>query len=477
MGRKRKSVTRRKLAGTYKPIQLVSLEERLAEEREAQGEFAVIQAAMDAAEMPEEGNPIDAYAAAVCAGEIPAGRLHLLSCLRHQRDRDREKTAEFPYRLNFAKVARFLAFSACLKHYKGEWAGKVIELQPYQVFRLGSLMGWEHVETGLRRFRTSYNEVPRKNGKSLEAAIVLLYLTFFDGEPGAEGICAATKTGQAQIVFNDCARLVRASGLRAYVNVFAHNLHNEETASKLEPISADSKTTDGLNPNVVSLDEFHAHPDRRLVDVIESGMGARRQPVMYQITTAGNSLVSPCGSQHNYAVGLLEETLPPDETFFAFIAHADPEDDWTSEAAVQKANPNYGVSLYPAYLAAVRRKATSMPEATAEYQQKHLNWWVNTSQPWLSLDGWRKGQTTWTLEDMAHEPCWVGIDLAAKIDLCVAMCVFPPTPGRSSWRAWPMIWTPAETLVERAHRDQAPYDVWARQKHLIAVPGPVSDRV
>lgn len=411
------------------------------------------------------------YAPAVVDGDILAGTYHRLACARHLRDLARQATPGFPYRFDPVRADRFVRFAQMLSHYKGEWAGSSIILEPVQVFRLGSLFGWVHVETGLRRFRTAYNELPRKQGKSLEAAIVALYTTFFDGEPGAEGYTIATKRDQAKIVFSDAKRLVQSSGLKDRITCFASNLHVDATASKLEPLGADYDSTDGLNPHFVGVDELHAHKDRGLLDVMETATGARRQPVTFQITTAGDDLVSPCGDQHDYACKILDGVLS-DETFFAFIAHADPGDDWLDERTWQKANPNYGVSVKADDLRALATKARHIPAAAAAFKQKRLNLWVNTSQPWLSIDGWRAGQTTdWTADDLLHEPCYVGIDLASKLDLCAMVFAFPPTVGRPRWRVLRWVWTPEDTLRERAHRDRAPYDIWVEQGHLLTTPG------
>src|SRR5580765_8247462 len=290
---------------------------------------------------------IDAYARDVAARRVPAGKYHRLACVRHLRDRVRERSADFPYVLDLARVDRFVRFAARLRHYKGEWAGQYIRLQPHQKFRLGSIFGWVHVDTGWRRFRTAYNEIPRKNGKSLEAALVALYATFFDGEAGSEGYCVATKREQAKIVWGDCKRLVLSSGLRARITVLQANLHRDDTASKLEPLGADHDSTDGLNPHLIINDEMHAQKDRGLLDVMETATGARRQSLNFQITTAGDDLISPCGDQHHYACQILDRVIE-DETFFAFIAHADEGDDWTLEKTWKKANPNYGVSVKPA---------------------------------------------------------------------------------------------------------------------------------
>jgi len=404
-------------------------------------------------------NAVDAYARDVVDGRVLAGKYHRLACARHLRDRDREATAAFPYRFDLARAERFFRFAARLKHYKGEWAGRLIVLQPHQQFRLGSVFGWIHVETWLRRFRTAYNEIPRKNGKSLEAAIVALYLTFFDGEAGAEGYCVATKRKQSLIVFDDCKKLVEKSGLRSRIEILMLNLHRDATSSKLEPLGADKDSTDGLNPSIVTIDEAHAMKNRGMIDVMETAVGSRRQPLINWITTAGNDPVTPCGDQHDYACKILDQVLT-DETFFAFIAHADVEDDWTLEQTWRKANPNYAVSVKPDDLRVLAAKAMHMPSAAAAFKQKRCNLWVNMIAPWLSLDGWRQAQSAWSVDELRGEPCWLGVDMSSKIDLTAVVLAFPPTLARARWRLVVWCLTPADTLDARAHRDRAPYQQW-----------------
>jgi phage terminase large subunit-like protein len=249
-------------------------------------------------------------------------------------------------------------------------------------------------------------------------------------------------------------------------------LSRESTASKLLPLGADEDSLDGLNPQFVSLDEIHKYKSRAMIDVLETATGARAQPIIYKITTAGDDLNSACGDEHNYACGVLDGSLV-DETYFAFIAHADPGDDWTSADTARKANPNYGVSINPGDLAAKVVKARGMPAAKATYQQKHLNLWVNVSQPWLDMDGWRKGQSApgaWSLAELAGRPCLVGVDLSAKLDLTALVALFPPLADEP-WRVVPYVWTPADTMAERAHRDRAPYPQWRDEGYLRTTPG------
>jgi phage terminase large subunit-like protein len=192
--------------------------------------------------------------------------------------------------------------------------------------------------------------------------------------------------------------------------------------------------------------------------------------LIYEITTFGSDPVSPWGDQYEYSCKILDGVLA-DETFFTFTTHADVTDDWTSEEAARKANPNFGISVKPDDLAAKVLKAKGIPAAAATYKQKHLNLLVNATSPCLSLDGWRRGQSDWTPEDMAGQSCYVGIDLASKIDLAALSVLFPPTEERPTWRLLQHIWTPEDTLAERAHRDRAPYGVWAEQGWLTTSPG------
>jgi phage terminase large subunit-like protein len=410
-------------------------------------------------------NPIDAYAEAVVAEKVPAGKYHKLACERHLRDRRREGRRGFPYIFVLDRAERFFRFAERLRHYKGEWAGQPIQLQAHQKFRLGSLFAWLHRGTGLRRFRACYFEIPRKNGKSLEAALVALYGTFFDGEPGAEGYMVATKRDQARIVFNDCKRLVQSSGLRTRIRVLQANLHRESTASKIEPLGADKDSTDGLNPQLVIIDEAHAMKGRGMIDVMETATGARRQPIVFWITTAGNDPVTPCGDQHHYACQILERVLH-DEQLLAFVAHADEKDDPFEEATWRKANPNYLVSVKKDDLVALARKAKAMQAAEASFKQKRLNLWVNADAPWLSLEGWRHGQSHWNPDDMLGEKCWIGIDLSSKIDLTAIVALFPPTDTRRTWRLIARCLSPAATLEQRAQRDRAPYPTWVQRGWL-----------
>src|SRR5262249_16991493 len=156
--------------------------------------------------------------------------------------------------------------------------------------------------------------------------------------------------------FNDCKSLVRSSGLRTRLQVFMANLNRELTASKLEPLGSDKDSTDGLNPQIVIIDEAHAMKHRGMIDVMETATRPARPPIVFWITTAGSDPMSPCGDQPHYACQILDNVLH-DEQLFVFIAHADVDDDPFAVDTWKKANPNFGVSVKPDDLVALARKA------------------------------------------------------------------------------------------------------------------------
>ena len=209
-------------------------------------------------------------------------------------------------RFDAAAARHAIDFFGFLRHSKGEWAGQTFALAPWQAFVVGCLFGWQRAD-GLRRFRTAYCAVPRKNGKSTLSAGIALYLLVADGEQGAEIYSAATTRDQARIVFDEAKRMVRSSpALKRRVEVLINNLNVEASASRFMPLSSDASTMDGLNVHGAIIDELHAHRTRHVVDVLETATGARRQPLLFEITTAGYDRHSICFEHHDYSIKVLE---------------------------------------------------------------------------------------------------------------------------------------------------------------------------
>lgn len=417
---------------------------------------------------------VTAYAREVAKGKIPAGKLQRLACERHLRDL--KDGADRGIHFDPDSAAKACRFFTILKHSKGVWAGQPLVLSPWQTFIVGSLFGWKRAD-GTRRFRTAYAEIPRKNGKSTLAAGVALLLAFFSGEPGAEVYCAATKKAQAQIVFGEARRMVlKNPPMKEKLGVHKLNLFSEDTASKLEPLSADAETQDGLNIHGAIVDELHAHKSRAMVDVLETGTGSRREPLLFYITTAGYDRNSVCWESHEYARQVLEGTAP-DDTFFAFIAAADPGDDWKDAATWAKANPNLGVSVYEHDLARKAARAAKMPAQQNAFRRLHLNEWTEQAERWLDLDVWDAcGELPLEVEELAGKPCFGGLDLGRTRDLSSLELVFPPEEGeREEFAVLSFFWVPEEGMRVRVERDGVPYDVWVEEDLLKTTPGNVTD--
>ena len=415
---------------------------------------------------------VTAYAAAVACGDAVTGRLVRLAAARHLRDLETGHARGL--RFDEGAAERAIQFYHLLPHIKGEWAkdGAGMELAPWQAFIVGSLFGWKRTD-GTRRFRTAYVEVARKNGKSTLAAGLGLWLAFLDGEPGAEVYAAATKRDQAKIVWGDARQMVlKTPDLRALIRPFTSNLHSESTASKFEPLGADADTMDGLNIHGAIVDELHAHSSRAVVDVLETATGARRQPLIFYITTAGYDRHSVCWSHHDYTIKVLEETYQ-DDTWFGFIAGLDEGDRWDDPAVWAKANPNLGVSVKVDDLERKCERARQVPAEQQAFRRLHCNEWTESSTRWLDLAAWDRGNAPVDPEALTGRACYGGLDLSSTTDLTGLVLVFPDGAGGYDVLAYPFV--PEEALAKRAERDRVPYPVWREQGHLTATDGNVVD--
>lgn len=417
---------------------------------------------------------VEAYARSVVSGETIACKWVRLACERHLRDL--EKGHERGLWFDAERAEWCIDFFRYLPHIKGEWARDPqsgIELEPWQAFIVGSVFGWQRAD-GTRRFRTMYAEIPRKNGKSALCSGIGLLLAFFDDEPGAEVYSAATKRDQAKIVWGDAAEMVRRRAeLRRRIRVFVGALSSPETASKFAPLSSDANTLDGLNVHGAVVDELHAHKSREIVDVLETATGARRQPLLCYITTAGHDRHSVCWSHHEYSEKVLDR-LVDDDSWFTYIATIDAGDDWRSPDAWAKANPNYGVSVSPDDLQRKCERAQAMPSEQNAFRRLHLNVWTESATRWIDAEQWDKGNDRpIDLDDLAGRECYAGLDLSSTQDLTALALMFPNDDG--SYDVLPYFWVPEEGMRKRADKDRVPYALWAEQGYLEATEGAVVD--
>jgi phage terminase large subunit-like protein len=417
-------------------------------------------------------HPAEQYIDDVIAGRIVAGRWARAMCERHRRD----LAAAHERGLHFDPAAgqHVIDFYRFLRHNKGEWSGQVFELEPWQQAILWIVFGWMR-EDGHRRFRTAYLEVCRKNGKTQMAAGVGLYLLDADGEPGAEIYTAATKRDQARIAHAEATRMVKAAPLlRRRMRVVKDNINVPQTAAKFEPLGRDSDSLDGLNVHGVIADEVHAWRGRDMWDVLETATGARRQPLMLAITTAGYDRTTLCYELHDYTQKVLAQVVD-DDTHFGVIYAIDEGDDWQDETCWAKANPNLGVSVKLDDLQRKAAKAREMPSALNAFLRLHLNVWTQAESRWMNPDAWRACALPVDVEGLRGRTCFGGLDLSSTTDISAFVLVFPPAGPDEPYMVLPRFWIPGESMRRRSHDDGVPYDAWVRSGWMKTTPGDVID--
>lgn len=414
---------------------------------------------------------LETYVSGVLSGEVIACKWIRLACERHRRDT--EAKASFVYRFDAAKAERACKFAELFPHVKGRWAAnhELLKLEPWQCFFIGSIFGWVHKKTGLRRFRKVRLYVSRKNGKSLVVAPVGLYMLTADGEPGAEVYSGATSEKQAWEVFGPARQMAKMvpNFLSAYgVEVNAKSLTRTAEMAKFEPVIG--KPGDGASPHCSITDEYHEHATDDQLSTMETGMGAREQPLSIVVSTAGDNVAGPCRDDWLDCQKMLEG-ITDDDRLFAMIFTIDQEDDWTTEAALRKANPNYGVSVDGEFLLAQLRDAINNPRKQGHFKTKHLNLWVQARDAFINMQRWSECRRDGLkLEDFKGKRCFLGMDLASKIDLTAIELLFPQDDG--TFIRFGRYYLPEETVLlpENQH-----YRGWHKDGHLVATDGNQTD--
>ena len=419
---------------------------------------------------PSQSNSPDTakrYIADVLAKRLTVCKWVRLFCRRHMNDLQHgsERGLYFDEKAG-ARILRFFDF---LRHSIGEYAGKPFVLSAWQQAYLWVLFGWKRAD-GLRRFRISYLEVARKNGKSSMASGIALYLLEGDGEQGAEIYSAATKRDQAKIVHGEAVRMVRASkALSSRITLRADNMFDLKTNSKFEPLSSDYNSLDGLNIHGAIVDELHAHKTRDLWDVLETATGARRQPLIFAITTAGVSRQSICREQHDYLEKVLDGSVE-DDSYCGIIFTLDDNDAYEDDRVWVKANPNLGISAKYEDLQKKLIKAKEMPSALNAFLRLHMNVWTQAENRWIDPDAWALCSGRTEIERLRDEPCFGGLDLSSTTDLTALVLKFPRTGDVLCW-----FWIPEDNIVLRERRDRVPFSAWVRGGYVETTPGNVID--
>lgn len=425
------------------------------------------------------------YAQDVVDGKIPACRWHRKACARHLKDLERSSNG-WKYQFNpeltdsigkqYFPAQRVCRFAEMMPHIKGDWAarGELIILEDWEIFVLASVFGWINRFTGKRRFTIADLFVPRKNGKSIIAAVIGLYMFAVDGEYGAEVYSGATSLVQAMEVFKPARLMAEMSvAFRSHYGVIPQkrNLAILDTNSKFEPVIG--KPGDGASPSCWIVDEYHEHATDEMYETGKTGMGARSQPLLVVITTAGVNISGPCYEHQQQLQSILDGVIENDERF-GIIFGIDPEDDWATEEALRKANPNFGVSVHAEFLLNALRDALADPRKQAVFKTKHLNVWVASASPWINLQNLQKcGDPSLKLEMFLDDPCWAGLDLASKQDLASRVFEFTrEVEGKTHYYAISRNYVP-EAMVNKPENSH--YRGWVADGFLIQTPGNMID--
>lgn len=364
-------------------------------------------------------------------------------------------------------------FIRSLKHIKGRWAGQPFELLPWQEKIVRDVFGTIRPD-GYRQYRTVWIEVPRKAGKSsLAAAIALLLL--FEGEPGAEVYSAAADRDQAAIVFDTAKQMLLSNpALAKEAEIYKRSIVVPRLGATYRVLSADVPTKHGLNAHGIVFDEVHAQPNRDLWDVLTTSTGARRQPLVVALTTAGYDQQSIAYELHEYALSIINGTIK-DDSWYPVIYAADRDDDWTDPEVWRKANPSLGYTVQEEYYEQEARRAKNSPAYQNTFRRLLLNQWTTQDSRWLDLAAWDETAGLVVEEKLEGRPCFVGLDLSTTTDMTAMVLLFPPEADDDPYVVLPRFFLPEDDLYERERRDKANYVVWAREGLLTLTPGAVID--
>ena len=420
-------------------------------------------------------HPAHIYALQVVSGKTLACTYIKMSCNRYLDDLKNGPKKGFHFNAEYAVHA----INFChrfIRHSVGEWIGQPFVLEPWQQFQLWNLFGfrWKSAD-GPRRFRTSYTEIPRKNGKTTLSAFINLYCTFAENEAKAEGYFAATKREQASIGFEESKRMIRQSPeLRKHLKILTGSIVRHGIDQSIKALSADKDSMDGLNLHCGVIDELHAHKTDEVVNVLRTATGSRRQPLIYEITTAGTNLQGVCFDHRKYSIQILEGKLQ-DERWFSMIYTLDQDDDWQNPDVWIKANPNLGISKKPEYLKTMVTEAINKPATQSSIKRLDFNLWEGVKERWLPEQIWLKNkmEALPTDQDLVeHFESVAGLDVAAVRDFNALAMLFW---NEDDLFAKSQFWVPAEMIDERVKKYNIGFDQWVMNGWIRQTTGNVAD--
>ena len=419
-----------------------------------------------AQEKHEDIRRLEAYVTGIMDGSRPSCRYIRLAC---QRWLDDLKRADLYF--DSAVYLKICRFSRQFKHYKGPLAGQFFEPEDWQLFVFANIIGLKRSESGRRKYRLGDLYLPRKNGKTFLSAIFALWFLMMDGEAGAEVYMAALDQEQAKLCYDAAITLGRGSIFGKLLKIYNSRLKTEcpQVNGVMKPLSKDTQNKDGLNIHAAICDERHAWPSTEMLDVIKTGMGARPQPFILSISTAGVDVSNPYFSDVEAYKSEMTGAMPLEDDHFFMLYCPDEEDRWEDEETWIKTNPNLGVSLSWDYMRSTFNEAQVRGGSyIVSFQTKNLNLWVDAPKVWLPDEDVALCNRPFDEADLAGEECYVGIDLASKNDICATALFFP----KYMYVKFLFV-LPEGKISERS--DRVDYRKWMEEGWIVSCPGRVLD--
>jgi phage terminase large subunit-like protein len=387
-------------------------------------------------------------------------------------------------RFNPERVDKILAALANMRHTKGEWAGRPLKPDPWQVaYIIAPVYGWERRNDRgdwVRIIRTEYVDIPRKNGKTTIGGGQALYLTGADGEAGAEVYAVATSKDQAGYCFLPVKTLAEgAPALKKHFKTTVNRVVHSRSASYFAVIASVGDVIHGSNVHGAVIDELHVHKTNDVVEAVETGTGARSQPLIVIITTADDGRQgTPYDRKRRYCEQLATGAID-DPTFYGVVWGADegdkerPGDDPMAEATWAKANPGYGISPTREFMKSAAAKAANDPASLASFMRLHLGVRTKQQTKYLDIAAWDRNASMVDEIALHGKTAIGGLDLAATSDLAALCWLFPDGAGGvdAIWR----LWQPEKAFRQLNRRTAGNAEVWHRNGMLTVTEGDVLD--
>ncbi|WP_215456665.1 terminase large subunit [Streptomyces sp. ATCC 21386] len=378
------------------------------------------------------------------------------------------------------RVDKVIRSFSLLRHTQGQWAGRPLVPDPWQVaWIIAPVFGWVRFDADadmyVRIITDLYVDVPRKNGKSTLSGGLAIYLTCADGEPGAQVIAAATTKQQAGYVFTPIRQLAeRAPALKGHVKPYRGKIIHPKSGSYFEVIASVADAQHGANLHGAVIDELHVHKDPEMVEVIETGTGSRRQPLIVIITTADSGKPETIYNRKRTRIEQLARGVLSDPSVYGVVWAVPKDADPFVEESWRAANPGFGISPTRSYLERKAREAQQSPADLAKFQRLHLGLRTKQVTKYLTLESWRANEAIVDEAKLKGREAYGGLDLGAVSDLNALAWLFPDDSDGSLDLVL-RFWTPQDNLASLDKRTAGAATRWVKEGWLKATPGNVTD--